>query len=151
MTVLSQLRDNYWGAEVAYRLFEKAQAALPQSHQTELAESENPSSGDDHENESGAVGVVLTPPCCSLLDDVPEPKSPETQQTPLIDSFADPMSFFSDEFTWGSMFNANSDAESEVNTMVGMQCDLWRIDYGFGPPDSEFTKSDVAETTANST
>ncbi|OAL25743.1 hypothetical protein AYO22_04732 [Fonsecaea multimorphosa] len=104
MMVLSELRDNYWGAAAAYRLFEKAQEDLHESPQAQRPGSVaiSHSTSENHENIS-IRGIALTPG--SSLSEDSGPGLRDTTQFPLGDSLPDPVDFFSDDFVAGLMSN----------------------------------------------
>ena len=142
--VLSELRENYWGAAVAYRLFEKAQADLHESPQAQWTESEatSHSKSENHENKS-TRGIVLTPG--SSLSEVSDPGLRDTTLLHLNDSLPDPVDFFSDDFAASLMSNIDDFARSDAASILGpILGDDFKLDSGIDPSKLEFTNSKQA-------
>ncbi|OQU97001.1 Fungal specific transcription factor domain-containing protein [Cladophialophora immunda] len=144
MMVLSELRDNYWGAAVAYRLFEKAQADLHGSSPNQPTGSDVNSDlvGSNHENES--TGCTVPTPSSSLLGDC-QPDLRDTRKPPLSDSLPDPVDFFSDEFASGLMSNIDEYARSEAANILEPGYGSYKVDMGIDPSQLEFRNPKQAD------
>lgn len=102
MMVLSELRENYWGAEVAYGLFEQAEAKLnnrSENHQTKATISDKLTS-DNVGNPTTDI-PPLTPESASLSNSQTQPALSE-------DYLFDPENFLLDQFTLGSMVDTEA-------------------------------------------
>jgi hypothetical protein len=118
MIVLSELRDNYWGAKAAYRLFEQAEARLhnrPEHHRAKSIASDYPPS-DNLENQFTSVPFLI-PGGSSSMNTLPV-GSQVTQQTVSDDFVLGPENLFPDEFALGSIFNADSYFPFDAATML---------------------------------
>jgi hypothetical protein len=107
--VLSELRDNYWGAEIAYRLFEQADAKLhnrPEHHRNKAIVSDD-STGNIFGDQF--TSLPLLTPVSNLL---------QTKQIVSEDYLFDTASLFSDEFARGSMFDTDSYIAFDMATML---------------------------------
>jgi hypothetical protein len=141
MMVLSELRDNYWGAAIAYRLFEEAQAKLhnrPQQHHRTDSIASNDSTSADHGKESTSL-LPLTP--SSNFLNVSQPRYPETQPTVLDDSLHDSGNFYSDDLASDLTFNTDAYVGSDMAAILRTVCADYTVDYGVGLHEFEFANS----------
>jgi hypothetical protein len=108
--VLSELRDNYWGAEIAYRLFEQADA-------TKLHDRP-----EHHRNKA----IVCNDSTGNLLGDqftglpllTPDSNSLEAKQILSEDYLFDTVSLFSDDLARDSMFDTDSYIAFDMAAML---------------------------------
>ena len=107
--VLSELRDNYWGAEIAYRLFEQADANLHNRH-------------EHYRNKAivsdDSTGNILGDQFTSLPLLITDSNSSEAKQIVPENYLFDTASLFSDEFARGSMFDTDSLIRFDTATML---------------------------------
>jgi hypothetical protein len=141
MMVLSELRDNYWGAAIAYRLFEEAQTKLhnrPQQHHRTDSIASNDSNSNNHEKKSASLPPLTL---SSNFLNVSQPRYPEIQPTVSDDSLFDPGNFYSDELASGLTFNTDGYVGSDMASILRSVCADYTVDYGVGPHEFEFANS----------
>ena len=111
MMVLSELRNNYWGAEVAYHLFEQAEAKLrdrpEQHHQTTFT----PSNHSTRDNVGSTTTDVPALTAESSVFSISQSRPSETQQAISEEYLFDPETFLLDQFARGSMIDSEGYVE----------------------------------------
>jgi hypothetical protein len=117
MMVLSELRHNYWAAEVAHSLFKQAEAMLhtrAEHHRMKSIVSGD-STSDNLRNQFTSLPPLI-PDSTSL--DTSQLRSPETQQTLSDDYLFDPGNISLEQFPLGSMFDTDAYVGFDAATML---------------------------------